>query len=331
MSTPQYVRRFDRVTRALNELSLHAGGLPIAALAEHVGTDAATLRAELRAYFRADVDPAFSPNAIRQTGIRFHDADGADVEPAEAEFVSASPRPTEEIGADYVTVGELARIYRAGQDLLAVEPSNAALEGALNALTATVLAGLGTGGSGRTTWLSDLVASVGDALRSRRRMSLTYARAWQPGVRTHVVEPYRLVKTRRGWELDAGFVENDAFGGRVGTFLLSGVRSATVLAAGFDRPAGVDDLIAANRRTTAVDLVTPQDSRWAVDRFSESVEVLGADEDMIRMRAHLLPPVEARLGLLLLVAGPDTWVNTPTALRDAGTALARDLLAHYTD
>lgn len=328
MSTPQYIRRFDRVTRALNELSLHAGGLPIAALAEHVGTDAVTLRAELRAYFRADVDPAFSPNAIRQTRIRFHDADGADVEPAVAEFVSASPHPTEEIGADYVTVGELARIYRAGQDLLAVEPANAALEGALTALTATVLAGLGTG---RSTWLADLAASVGDALRSRRRLSLTYARAWQPGVRTHVVEPYRLVKTRRGWELDAGFVSEGAFDGRVGTFLLSGVRSAEVLATEFDRPAGVDDLIAANRRTTVVDLVAPQDSRWVVDRFSESVEVLGADEDMIRMRAHLLPPVERRLGLLLLVAGPDTWVNTPTALRDAGIDLARDLLAHYTD
>lgn len=328
MSTPQYVRRFDRVTRALNELSLHAGGLPIAALAEHVGTDAETLRAELRAYFRADVDPAFSPNAIRQTSVRFHDADGADVEPAVAEFVSASPRPTEEIGADYVTVGELARIYRAGQDLLAVEPLNAALEGALNALTATVLAGLG---SSRSTWLAGLAASVGDALRSRRRMELTYARAWQPGVRTHVVEPYRLVRTRRGWELDAGFVEDDVFDGRVGTFLLSGVRTATVLDATFDRPAHVDELIAANRRTTVVDLVAPQDSRWVVDRFSESVEVLGADEDMIRMRAHLLPPVEQRLGLLLLVAGPDTWVNTPTALRDAGTDLARDLLAHYTD
>ncbi|RIQ31203.1 helix-turn-helix transcriptional regulator [Jiangella rhizosphaerae] len=326
MSTPQYVRRFDRVTRALNELSLHAGGLPIAALAEQLGTDAQTLRAELRAYFRADVDPAYSPNAIRQTTIRFHDADGVDVEPAEAEFVSASPRPTEEVGADYVTVGELARIYRAGQDLLAVEPANTGLEGALNALTATVLSGLG---AGRSTWLADLAASVGDALRSRHRMELTYARAWQPGVRTHVVEPYRLVKTRRGWELDAGFVTGDAFDGRVGTFLLSGVRSATILAARFEHPADVDALIAANRRTTAVDLVTPQDSRWVVDRFSESVEVLGADEDMIRMRAHLLPPVDRRLGLLLLVAGPDTWVNTPTTLRDAGTDLARDLLAHY--
>jgi predicted DNA-binding transcriptional regulator YafY len=328
MSTPQYVRRFDRVTRALNELSMHAGGLPIATLADQLGTDAETLRAELRAYFRADVDPAFSPHAIRQTSIRFHDADGADTEPAVAEFVSASPRPTEEVGADYVTVGELARIYRAGQDLLAVEPANAALEGALNALTATVLAGLG---ASRSTWLAGLAASVGEALRSRRRMELTYARAWQPGVRTHVVEPYRLVRTRRGWELDAGFVEDDAFDGRVGTFLLSGVRSAMVLEAGFDRPADADQLIAANRRTTAVDLVTPQDSRWVVDRFSESVEVLGADEDMIRMRAHLLPPVEPRLGLLLLVAGPDTWVNTPTNLRDAGIDLARDLLAHYAD
>lgn len=326
MSTPQYVRRFGRVTRALNELSLHAGGLPIAVLAETVGTDAATLRAELRAYFRADVDPAFSPNAIRQTTIRFHDADGVDVEPAEAEFVSASPRPTEEVGADYVTVGELARIYRAGHDLLAVEPANAALEGALQALTATVLAGLGTE---RSTWLADRAASIGEALRSRRRVELTYARAWQPGVRTHVVEPYRLVKTRRGWELDAGFVEDDAFTGRVGTFLLSGVRAATVLPSTFDRPPDVDARIAANRRTTMVDLVAPQGSRWVVERFAESVEVLGEDEDMIRMRAHLLPPVDHRLGLLLLVAGPDTWVNTPTHLRDAGTALARDLLAHY--
>ncbi|SDU35234.1 WYL domain-containing protein [Jiangella alkaliphila] len=327
MSTPQYVRRFDRVTRALNELALHAGGLSIAVLAERVSTDAATLRAELRAYFRADVDPAFSPNAIRQTTIRFHDEDGVDVEPAEAEFVSTSPRPTEEVGADYVTVGELARIYRAGHDLLAVEPANAALESALQALTATVLAGLGTA---RSTWLAGLAASIGEALRSPRRVELTYARAWQPGVRTHVVEPYRLVKTRRGWELDAGFVEDDAFGGRVGSFLLSGVRDAVVLPSTFERPADADARIAANRRTTMVDLVAPQSSRWVIERFAESIEVLGEDEDMIRLRAHLLPPVEQRLGLLLLVAGPDTWVNTPTPLRDAGTTLARDLLDHYT-
>lgn len=320
--TPHYVQRFDRVTRALNELALHAGGLPVRELAERVGVDPETLRDELRAYFRADVDVAFSPNAIRQTGIRFHDADGEDAPTTEAEFVSAEPRTTREVGADYVTVEELARIYRAGQNLLTLEPDNEALDGALKALTATVLAGLGLG---RTVWLADLAAKIGEALRERRRIRVAYARAWRPGVREHVLEPYRLTKTRRGWELDAG----TAGSGNVGTFLLSGVREAEVLGETFERPADVDKLIAANRRETMVDVVVPQDARWVVDRFAESVEVVNQDEADIRLRAYLLPPVEKRLGLMLVVAGWGTFVFAPTLLRDVGIDLARDLLAHH--
>lgn len=322
-ATPRYVQRFDRVTRALNQLSLHAGGLPVRQLAERIGVDEATLRDELRAYYNADVDPPFN-RAVRQMTVFFRDADGEDALIAEAEFVSASPRPTREVGADYVTVDELARIYRAGQDLLMLEPDNDALDSALKALTATVLSGIG---AGRSVWLADLAAKVGRALRERRRIRVTYARAWRPGVREHVLEPYRLTKTRRGWELDAGINGTD----HVGTFLLSGVRDAEVLDETFERPADLDDRIAANRREHAVDLVVPQDSRWVVERFAESVEVVHEDEDTIRMRAYLLAPVQERLGLLLVDAGPEAFVYKPPNLRDVGIDLARDLLAHHED
>ncbi|PSL08430.1 proteasome accessory factor C [Haloactinopolyspora alba] len=323
--TPRYVQRFDRVTRALNQLALHAGGLPVAQLAEQVDVDAETLRNELRAYYRADVDPAFAPSVLGQTSkLRFHDADGEDVEPALAEFVSAQPRPTEDVGADYVTVGELANIYRAGQSLLAVEPDNDALDGALKALTATVLSGIG---GGRSVWLAELAQTVGDALRRGRRIRVTYARTWRPGLREHVLEPYRLIKTRRGWELDAGIADTD----HVGTFLLSGVRDAEVLDETFERPDDYEARIAANRHERVVDLVVPQDVRWAVERFAESVEVVHEDTESIRMRAYLLEPVEQRLGLLLVVAGPEAFVYDPPGLRDAGIDLARDLLAHHQD
>lgn len=322
--TPRYVQRFDRVTRALNQLAVHAGGLPIAQLAEHVGVDTETLRSELRAYYGAEVDPAFAPNVLNQSSpLRFHDADGEDADPAEAEFVSAPPRPTRDVGSDYVTVGELANIYHAGQNLLTIEPDNDALDGALKALTATVLSGIGTG---RSTWLAELAQTVGDALRRRRRIRVTYARAWRPGLREHVLEPYRLIKTRRGWEVDAGIAGTD----HVGTFLLSGVREAQVLDESFERPADYELRIAANRREHLVDLVVPQDVRWAVERFAESVEVVHEDTETIRMRAYLLEPVDERLGLLLVVAGPEAFVFSPPRLRDVGIDLARDLLAHHT-
>ncbi|NED94727.1 WYL domain-containing protein [Phytoactinopolyspora alkaliphila] len=197
------------------------------------------------------------------------------------------------------------------------------LESALEALLATTLQGIG---ARRSDWLAGLVATVGDALRTRHRLALIYARAWEPGVREHVIEPYRLTKTRRGWELDAGLPDE-----RVGTFLLSGIRSATLLDEMFDRPPDVDARIARNRDVTAVDVVVPQDDRWVVERFAESVEVIHEDEGEVRLRAHLLPPVEHRLGLLLVVAGPRAFVVTPTHLRDVGVDLARELLSHHAD
>ncbi|AYY11573.1 WYL domain-containing protein [Actinobacteria bacterium YIM 96077] len=319
MSTPAYVRRFERVTRTLNTLSMHANGLPLHQLASRLEVDTETLREELLAYYVAELPPWVNP--ARQLRIEFHDGEGNDADPATATHVSAAPGQTREVGADYVSVTDLARIYRAGQDLLALEPDNAALEGALEALMGSALQGIG---SRRSEWLAELAATIGQALRERRRIRITYARAWEPGVREHVVEPYRLTKTRRGWELDAGVGDQ-----HTGTFLLSGVRTIDVLDETFVRPIDADERIAANRQLHAVDIILSQQARWVVERYAEAAEVIHEDDDEIRIRAHLLPPVEHRLGLVLIVAGPSAFVYNPTELRDVGTSLARSLLRHH--
>jgi hypothetical protein len=155
-SQPQYVYRFSRVTRALNVLAMHANGLPLNQLAESLQTDPKALREELRVYFAADMPLQYYARISRPSTIRFHDADGEDAAPEEAEYVSAIPHSAMEVGADYVSVGELARIYRAGQDLLAIEPGNADLEDALDTLTGTVLQGIGVH---RSAWLAGLPRS----------------------------------------------------------------------------------------------------------------------------------------------------------------------------
>jgi hypothetical protein len=73
----------------------------------------------------------------------------------------------------------------------------------------------------------------------------------------------------------------------------------------------------------------PQDRRWAVDRYAESVVVVDDDEESVKLRADLLPPVEQRLGLLLLCCGPDAFVMEPPALMAAGESMARLLLEHH--
>ena len=79
----------------------------------------------------------------------------------------------------------------------------------------------------------------------------------------------------------------------------------------------------------AVTVVVPQGARWVVERHAESAEVLQEDEESVKLRDNLLPPVQRRVGLVLLVAGPDAFRTEPADLRDAGRDLARELLAHH--
>lgn len=157
-------------------------------------------------------------------------------------------------------------------------------------------------------------------------MRVEYTPVWHDDSMEHRIAPYRLLRTRRGWEVDAGM---SADGRVVGSFLLTGIRDATLLEETFERPPEVEDRLAGHRRVRQIELVVPQDARWAVDRFAESSELLAEDEESVKVRVRLLSPVDRRLGILLLSAGPLAFVTDPPALADAGRRLARELLEHH--
>jgi proteasome accessory factor C len=110
---------------------------------------------------------------------------------------------------------------------------------------------------------------------------------------------------------------------------VSGISSCDVLEDTFEPPADLDDLLVTQRAPVGVELVVPQDRRWAVDRYAEKVAVVDDDEESVKLRADLLPPVEQRLGLLLLCCGPDAFVMEPSTLMAAGESMARLLLEHH--
>lgn len=325
---PVFVRRFERVTHALRILTMHPDGLPLSRLAAELDVDEKTLREEIIAFYRADVDPAFGPGPDRTVRIEFLGPDGGpdEVEPAEAEIVRASTdQPLAEIGVVHAPPAELANVYRAGQALLSLEPENAILEGALRALGDTMLRGIRPIDD---YWKAELAATFINAIHDHRRVRISYTPVWRAeSGDDHVIAPYRLLRTRRGWEVDAGVFTDD--GELVASFLLSGIREAVELDETFERSADIDLRIAANRREHEVEVVVPQDARWVVDRFAEGADVLAEDEESVKLRARLLPPVERRLGVLMLVAGTDAFVTYPPDLDNAGRHLAKELLDHH--
>lgn len=322
---PVFLRRFERVTHALRILTMHPDGVPLRRLAAELDVDEQTLRAELVAFYCAD-SAAFDPGPLRQVRIEFLDADGEadDVDPAVAEVVRASTdHPAAEIGVLHTAPAELAHIYRAGQALLSLEPENDVLGGALRTLGDTMLRGIRPVDD---LWKAELAGLLVGAIQQRRWVRVEYTPVWRDDSMEHRIAPYRLLRTRRGWEVDAGM---SADGRVVGSFLLTGIREATVLDETFERPPQLDDRLAGTRYEQRIELVVPQDARWAVDRFAEGSELLAEDEESVKLRVRLLPPVERRLGVLLLAAGPLAFVTDPPALADAGRALARELLDHH--
>ncbi len=321
---PQYARRLARVARVLELLALHPDGLRVSQLAKEVGASEAELREELLAFYTADVSPDDLHGLLRADVIAFVGADGDDEDPQRAEIVRVKgDQLAGELGVDYLTAGELSQVYLAGRRLLQVEPDNVELAAALETLEVTTLQGVQARPS---DWQAEVADRLRTAVREPRLVRVTYARAWRPGVRERMLQPYALHSTRRGWELDAGTPEEPS---TVRTYLATGMQEVDVLDNAFAPPADVDAAVAANRATYPVDLVLPHASKWVVDRFAESVTVLSEDEESVKVRAFLLGPVEQRLGLMLVIAGPEAFVVSPDSLVDAGVALARELLEHH--
>jgi predicted DNA-binding transcriptional regulator YafY len=328
-----YARRLAVLPRALGILELHPDGLPLADLAGELGVAPEDLREVFMAYYLADLVAlgSLSLPIVEFVGPGADWTDEGDVDDQSEGRAAVGPEwvrvlaadPEHELGVDHLTAEQLGSLYRAGTDLLALEPDNENLAAALEAF-ATALEPADTGGDERRG--ATTAQLMHRAAEDRRRVEITYSRQWHPGTTTRTVEPYRVVRTRRGWEVDAGPPDDVA---AVRTYLVSGIVEARTTDQTFAPPADLDDVLTANRRPETVELVVPQDSRWAVDRFAESSEVVADDEDDVALRAQLLPPVAQRLGLLLLCTSADAFVTAPDALRDAGVDAARALLAHH--
>lgn len=329
-AAPKYIQRLARLPQVFELLSGRPDGLPLSELATAVGCSAEELREDLLLFYTSD------PKSLlfglgRPDVLEFCSADGADDDPTTAEVVRiVSDNPAEELGVEYLDAAELALIYTAAHALLELEPDNTDLRGAVDVLTQTMLGdpsadSASAGTVTRPSWNTAL-EPLNAAIDGHRRVRITYSAAWSEGVSDRVIEPWRLVHTRRGWELDAGPVAAD---GSIRTYLLAHIRDLELLDESFEVPGDAAVRIDAQRATTTVRVRIPHSARWAADFHAERVEVVADDELTATLDLSLLPPVTQRIGLLLLVAGEDAQVLQPSALVAAGPALAAELLAHH--
>ena len=320
---PKYARRVARLPEAFSILAVHPDGLSLADLAGRISAPPDELRADLLAYFTADLGGLLGMS--RPSVLEFLGPDGSEEDPNHAEIVRiVEERPLDELGVEYVNAAELGLIYSAARALQDVDPDDQDLAGALDVLAETMF-GEPLARSRPRLWNRPL-EPLQDAARDHRRVAIVYSRAWDVGVTTRVIDPYRLVQTRRGWEVDAGPPDED---GRLRTFLLSNLRSFEVLDERFEVPADLEAKFEEQRSTRTVRMQVPHGARWAADVYAEQVRVVDDDELIVTLDLDLLPPVERRVGLLMLAAGVEARVITPARLVASGPALAAELLEHH--
>ncbi|MFT4008744.1 MAG: WYL domain-containing protein [Nocardioidaceae bacterium] len=327
-AAPGYVRRIARLPRVLDHLRYYPDGLSISELAERFEIPAAELHQDLLAFYSADVDASLLFGLSRADVLEFVTVDGREADPNRAAVVRVSdPRPAGELGMEYVAAQELALIYTAAVRLHEIEPDNVDLAGALEVLRDTLFGD--TAEAPRSTPRSSPGSSALEPLReaasNRRRARIVYSRSWDIGVRTRVIEPYRLVSTRRGWEVDAGVPGSE----ELRTYLVSHVREVELLDETFEPPVDLDQRLAAQRATHPVTVCLPHSARWAADMYAESVTATDEDGDSVTLELELLPPLARRVGLLLLASGPEGFVVSPRELADADHMLAAELLEHH--
>ena len=327
-SAPLYAQRIARLPRVFELLLAHPAGLPLTTLADAVGATPATLREDLLAFYAADVTPDLLMGLSRPEVLDFLSADGdEDVDPTQAGVVRiVDPGQAGELGVEHVDAAELALIYTAALSLLEIDPEDEALGAAVDVLAETMFGETSVHRPDGPESEGVVLDTVIEGQRQSRRVDIVYSRAWEAGVRERSIDPYRLVKTRRGWEVDAGPVDDH---GEVRTFLVSGIRQARLTDERFVPPEHLPLLLLENRTTQVVRVELPHAARWAADMYAESVAVVDDSELTVVVDVHLLPPVRHRLGVLLLAAGPAARVLGPADLASSGRELARTLLEHH--
>lgn len=325
MATPKFLQRLARLPEVINVLSAYPDGLSLRRLADQFGVDEDTMREDLVTYL--DLESwGWSFDIFHRPALEFVQPEEDDdrTNGAARTVVRIVPDATPGIGAEHVSAGDLATIYTAGAALLEVDPDDADLAGALAVIAETMY-----GEPAATPYVGDWnrhVKDLQDAQEKRRKVRIRYSRAWRPGVTDRVIEPLRLVQTRRGWEVDAGPVGPE---GNLRTFLLSNIRSVEVLDEAFEPPSGIDSLLAKQRQTTTVRMELAQDARWAARQHAERVTVVEEDEETFTADLELLAPVGERVGLIMLASGPSTRVISPGSVLPDAMGLVEELLRHH--
>lgn len=324
MAGPKFLERIARLPEVLNVLGAYPDGLPLSELAAQFGLGVETMREDLVTYL--DLESwGWTFDIFRKPALEFvqpepdHVTDGAG-----RTVVRVVPDAIPGLGAEHLSAGDLATLYTAGTALLEVDPDDADLAAALAVIAETMY-----GQPAATPYVGDWtrhVKDLQDAQEQRRKVRIVYSRAWRPGVTDRVVEPLRLVQTRRGWEVDAGPVGPE---GNLRTFLLSNVRAVEVLDQGFEPPSGVESLLTKQRATTTVRMQLAQDARWAARQHAEGVTVVAEDEETFTANLDLLAPVGERMGLIMLASGPATRVISPGSVLPEAMGLVEELMHHH--
>lgn len=326
---PGYVARFARLPRTLAALDAYPEGMPIEGLARIVEAPVEHVRAELAAYNVADVGPGMLMGLTRPVTVDFLDQDGAWVAPETAVRVRLSgPPPGQDLGIEYLDAAQLALLYTAGRDLLLIEPDDHDLRDAVEKLRRTVF------GSNKPPPLPPAIRRVDETARALReaigaqqRVEVRYSDPMTGELSTQVVEPYQLLRTDLGWELDAGPLAAD---GSIPRYLVERIHWLHPLDEEFETRLP-DAAPPSAPATTAVTVRVARSRWWAAERYSRRVDLVRSQDDDVILSLEVDEPVAHRVALLLLSAGPSARALSPERLGDAGRVLAASLLAHHSE
>lgn len=325
--TARFVQRLGRTFEAVQVLDLYPSGISVDDLATMLSIEPADLLQQLAAFNRVgeQADPGASDVSYVEFLSRMpepaEDSDDLYVEAGDAAFLRIGGSGSG-AGAG-LTVAEIGAVLVAAEDLLRTEPGNTALMEVVAEIRSRWLPGFthDEGSSASAHHEGALLAAV----QERRKVRITYDRWWEPGIVDRVIEPYRLVRTHRGFEVDAGPVDAE---GSIRTYIVEQIIDLEVLDDGFERPADADRLSDDHRAVTRVEVLVPRDREWATEYLCEKVEVVARDDDT-ELRLDVIEPLRRRVGLLVLQTGPDSFVTAPRELQDADEELALELLAHH--
>lgn len=323
MATPKFIQRLSRIPEVVNLLSAYPQGLALQELAAQFDTDVETLRQDITSYLELE-SWGWSADIFHRPALEFVSPERSYVtEGSGGTLVRIVPDATAGLGAEYLSAGDLSVVYTAGAALLEVDPDDQDLAEALQVIAETMYgepSAMPTPGD----WTRTLRV-LQEAQEHRRKVTIVYSRAWTQGVTERVIEPLRLVQTKRGWEVEAGPVGPE---GNLRTFLLSNIRSAEALDQVFETPVGATAMLEKQRRTTRVQMTITQDARWAARQFAESITMVTEDEDSVTLDLELLAPIGERVGLIMLASGTSTIVK-PGALAPDALRYVEELLQHH--